>query len=663
MILDEIVVHDFGLYADRQKVCLTPPSPDQPIILFGGLNGHGKTTLLDALQLCLYGPFARISNRNELSYQDYLSRCLRRGSTTKEAAIEIAFRHTVDGKEDRYRIHRSWRMRKSGCKEYFEVLKNRQRDVTLAKNWISHVEGLIPVNIANLFLFDGEQIENYASPDNSIQLVGTAIRNLLGLDIVDQLEKDLLTYSRRKRAENKADPKHREIEQEEAHLKELQTRASNLKQQQAALKTTSIDPTQKALHAVEAEYRKLGGELYDRRMSIKRDLGIAESTLEESAERLQDFASDELPLILVRDLLEAIQIRDQEEEESRQSQQVAALLGKRDKELLHQMHLHGVDRSTIATLCSYLEDDRNQHGRLAEREPILNLLPETRGDLNVLLHYRFGELVKSVLSELGSFEKAENQLEDIHLMDSSIPSDDIILEVMNRREKLIDEISSLEVQYAEIQDELDQLTRQIERSKQTILHLIESDIQAEGERQDHARILHHANRMRTTLDTFRGAVIARHVRRIGHLVFESYQQLLRKTSLVTRLEIDPQTFALTLYGRDRQALSTERLSAGERQLLAIALLWGLAKASGRALPTAIDTPLGRLDAGHREFLVERYFPFASHQVLLLSTDEEISGRYLETLKPFIGRSYYLCYDDAEGSTRIIEGYFDQLEAA
>ena len=107
-------------------------------------------------------------------------------------------------------------------------------------------------------------------------------------------------------------------------------------------------------------------------------------------------------------------------------------------------------------------------------------------------------------------------------------------------------------------------------------------------------------------------------------------------------------------------LTAERLSAGERQLLAIALLWGLAKASGRLLPTAIDTPLGRLDAGHRMHLVERYLPFASHQVLLFSTDEEIAGDYLDRLKPWIGKSYYLNYDDSTGTTRIVPGYFGDI---
>jgi DNA sulfur modification protein DndD len=165
------------------------------------------------------------------------------------------------------------------------------------------------------------------------------------------------------------------------------------------------------------------------------------------------------------------------------------------------------------------------------------------------------------------------------------------------------------------------------------------------------------------LRAFHEAVVTRHIGRIEKLVLESYQQLLRKALLVTRLSIDPKSYALDLYGRGGDALSPERLSAGERQLLAIALLWGLAKASGRPIPTAIDTPLGRLDTSHRMHLVERYFPLASHQVLLLSTDEEIAGPYLERLKPWIGRCYELSYDDASGRTTIAPGYFEERKAA
>ena len=71
----------------------------------------------------------------------------------------------------------------------------------------------------------------------------------------------------------------------------------------------------------------------------------------------------------------------------------------------------------------------------------------------------------------------------------------------------------------------------------------------------------------------------------------------------------------------------------------------------------VATPLERLDSSHRAHLVERYFPFASHQVLLLSTDEEIDDKYFEALKPRIGHAYRLDYDEDTESSRIQPGYF------
>ena len=112
-----------------------------------------------------------------------------------------------------------------------------------------------------------------------------------------------------------------------------------------------------------------------------------------------------------------------------------------------------------------------------------------------------------------------------------------------------------------------------------------------------------------------------------------------------------------LFNHDDHEIPAARLSAGERQLLAVSMLWGLGQAAGRPLPVVIDTPLSRLDSSHRRHLVERYFPRASHQVLLLSTDEEIDEELFEALSPTIGHMYHLTHDDAIGATSIKPGYF------
>jgi DNA sulfur modification protein DndD len=177
------------------------------------------------------------------------------------------------------------------------------------------------------------------------------------------------------------------------------------------------------------------------------------------------------------------------------------------------------------------------------------------------------------------------------------------------------------------------------------------------------RVLAHSARVRGTLEVFRSRVVKRHVARLEALILDSLQQLLRKRALADRITIDPETYAVTLLNAAGHTIPFERLSAGERQLLATSLLWGLARASGRPVPTIIDTPLGRLDSSHRKHLVRGYFPRASHQVILLSTDEEIIGTRLNELNPFVARVYRLAHDDQAGETSIEEGYFEHQHAA
>src|SRR5262249_46804164 len=75
MILEQLTVRNFCLYRGEQAFDLTPVTAGgrhRPIVLFGGINGGGKTTLLDAIQLALYGNRSRCSKRADLSYEEFL---------------------------------------------------------------------------------------------------------------------------------------------------------------------------------------------------------------------------------------------------------------------------------------------------------------------------------------------------------------------------------------------------------------------------------------------------------------------------------------------------------------------------------------------------------------------------------------------------------------
>ena len=136
-----------------------------------------------------------------------------------------------------------------------------------------------------------------------------------------------------------------------------------------------------------------------------------------------------------------------------------------------------------------------------------------------------------------------------------------------------------------------------------------------------------------------------------------YKKILGKKNLIDRIEMDAETLDYHYIDVNGNEVMKSSLSAGEKQLMVISLLWSLALCSKKKLPVIIDTPLSRLDSAHRVSLIETYFPQASEQTIILSTDSEIDRNYYGIMKENIGDEYTLLYDDETKATTVIEGYF------
>ena len=131
----------------------------------------------------------------------------------------------------------------------------------------------------------------------------------------------------------------------------------------------------------------------------------------------------------------------------------------------------------------------------------------------------------------------------------------------------------------------------------------------------------------------------------------------RKDDMIARVKIDPETFNVTLYDRKEKVINKGSLSSGELEIYAMSMLWALAKTSGQKLPFIVDTPLARLDSKHRDNLVELFFPHASHQMMIFSTNTEVDQQYFNRLRPYVAHAYNLEYCEESKSTVVKEGYF------
>ncbi|WP_448203530.1 DNA sulfur modification protein DndD [Azospirillum sp. sgz302134] len=653
MILDQLTLHNFGLYRGRQTADLST-DPGRPIILFGGLNGAGKTTLLDALQLCLYGQLAACSTRRDLAYDDFLAQCISRGVAPQEAAVEVTFRHRSEGVEDCYRIHRSWSLKGKSCRERLEVIRNDRFDQVATEYWAEQVEEFLPARIAHLFLFDGEQVEGYAHPQRSAALIATGVQNLLGLDLIERLAADLKLLERKKTSEGRKSTDAQQLKRLEADLEATRAKLETAFQQTAHLRTV-LDQRERQLIKANERFKREGGELFLQQASIEANHQAAREHLQRIERELRDVAAGAAPMLLVENLLIAVHQQDRAETNAEQAQALAQALSDRDSWVIDLVAEFGLPRPAVTKFQAVLAADRAKRsdGGIV---PYLRMTTSEREVLGQVLAAELPAAKQQVISMLKEDAEARERLREAATRLAAVPEADALHEVLSERKALTDAVARLQQELSAALVEEDRLRRECERAQEALDRAYSAYQEERLERNDIGRILTHSGKVRGTLAKLQSVVVQRHVARIEALVLDSFRHLLRKGTLVANLRIDPGSFALTIIGPDGLVVPAERLSAGERQLLSVAVLWGLARASGRPLPTVIDTPMGRLDSVHRNLLVRRYFPYASHQVVLLSTDEEIVGPYEKALEPYIGRRYELVYDEASRSTYIQPGY-------
>lgn len=661
MILDSIRLENFGAYEGVQEAQLTPQD-HKPVILFGGMNGGGKTTMLDALQLALYGSRAKISNRGRMGYRDYLHDSIHRNADAGEGAgVTLRFRRTVEGQISQFELQRSWRVGVKGVEETFRVLKDGELDSIFTDHWDEVIEAYLPVGISNLFFFDGEQIKDLAEGSNAAAILGTAISSLLGLDLVDRLDADLRVFERRKKGEGLDPEAARKLEQAQAELAQIEKDKEALAFEIGRM-VNECGRIGKDLREKEKLFQQEGGDLYIKRNEFERELEEITRKKEEAENRLRDLCAGHLPFRMVDTLLKEVENQATKEGEIRQNQLLVDAMEERDEEVLAFLEAEEIPKGKIRSIASVLRTDRNLRLEMAKEEMILNADANFAARVQLLRTQLVPEAEANARNLLREIESLDEKIARVRGELDRVPETERIAQcqadVEEARRLHIEKLAELDT----LKIRADVLARQHQEADSRLDRFGDREIDARVAEDDRQRMLRHSVRVRETMAKFRTRVIQRHISTMESLMLESFRTLLRKTDLVHGLRIDPESFQVTLTGPNNQPLPFDRLSAGERQLLATAMLWGLARASGRPIPTVIDTPLGRLDSSHRQHLVERYFPSASHQVLLLSTDEEIVGSYHKSLKPSVARNYLLAHDESMGHTHIKEGYFTHHES-
>lgn len=656
LTINQISIENLGPFREQQSFDLSVQDK-RPVILIKALNGSGKTTLLTALQIGLYG-YKAINLARRSEYEQLITGLLRKDATGP-ARIEMQLSIEVGDHSQALIIRREWLPKEKGYREQFRVFIGHYEDLVLAEDWDDFINGILPVELVHLFLFDGEKIEALANPERLPALLRRATEVFLGLGGIDALAGDLKAVERRankKIPSGDASDDQQQADEYELQLKGLEQRIEMLLQRQAHART-ELDDAQRKLERFSVEAQRSGLQVYQKAAELRARAELCEQQHKQARASLVAALQDPLlPFAWLGPLWERYKEQWQQDQKLKHAHLLGEEFAKRDRRILELLARQAPQaQSAVAELMAadLLDLQAAKQGSPvllpggdpAEIEPRLQRAKQ-----------RLKESQEAVDATQKAMEKAQHAVDQI-------PAYEQLSEVFEAMQKHTQAVATAEWQVQE-------LSRELEEARGKKLHCEvrykAASSRARAELKENVfqlKALAAADRAKVALDVFRDRLLASKAQWLSDMITAEFKQLLRKRNLIARVMVEPQTYAVSIEDANGHSLPMERLSAGERQILAIAVLSALIRERKGRFPVVVDTPLARLDRKHREALIHNFFAKISHQVLVLSTDEEVEGAAYVALEAHLNREYELVFNDvSRSSSAVARARYSQVEA-
>ena len=627
MLFLTLTLENFGLYQGRHSLNLQPETTAQghrPIILIGGLNGGGKTTLMDAIRLALYGSRAPIPRRKKsLPYAEFLSQCIsRQAAPDSRTSVELSFQQVL-------RLSNIDQLAQIRVQSILEPQPERnpaslprrlarpQPHPNLGRTHrrLAAARTLQPVSV-----FDGEQIKELAEQDSPTPSVIAAIRTVLGLSLIDRLSRDLDSLTEQKHREQAQTAASQQLAAIEQRLSQQRQDLEQEAAQQERLQAQIASAEAAAEAAERQQFEAEGGRIREAAPEIERQLQIYRSEADHQRQNLRHLAADLLYLALISPLLQSAQQQVQAEQQRQQAEAAQALIQTQNQQLLALITQLQLSRPKARQIEALLSTQQTQLTQLSRSSPPGLKPTPTPAAPSAICPSSSAICCSSAKAKSPACKPSKP---------TSKPSAASSPPPPPPQTTSGSAPSSAQAARAEAE-----LNASLEASRRISLSLTQQIAASKAELQAYGEA---HGKLQSTQDLLQSAAQVQQSPSPASVTSSPAASstpskpaspntsgcCCTNPASSSASQLDPSQFSLTLYGSSGQALPKHSLSAGEKQLLAIAFLWALSSVSGRQLPVAIDTPLSRLDSSHRQNLIQHYFPTASHQMILLSTDTEI----------------------------------------
>ena len=559
------------------------------------------------------------------------------------------------------RIKRTWKARGKKVDQQTIVEKNGIADKYLGDNWNYYIEEILPFGIARFFFFNNEKITQLAD-DSSFEQIKSSIKSAIGVSTIEKTIKHIDEVIRRKKSALKSfetSELNQEYQEVEREISEIDQR---LEDAQRELNKLELQCQKLAIQieAKENEFWSSGGDLSRNRDAIKAEMNRISYVAEQIQQKILQLASSAAtPLALCKELVVQSYNEEQEQLKGDVKRHTDTVVNDSYQRVINRLNQSHLPLEVLDLVKQIISDELKGHISEAVRENRISMSPVSLMLYEKLISDFFPGISQKITDLVSSSDaqEAEYMSLDAHL--GAADDKTLAMQLYEALKSIEKDKALADADYQRKLDSIESMRRQREMLVGKRIRLIKGMAEKENTNDDNMRIIKYAAMSIETLTEFKKRLQKEKVERLSNTATKCFQTLVEKNSLAKKIDIDPETLDVTIIGVDENELLKSQLSAGEQQMFAVAIVWALALSSGYKAPVIVDTPMARLDSSHRTNFVTKYLPAASSQVMVLSTDEEIYGRYLDMIREKVVDYYTLLYREEESCTSIVQGYFGE----
>lgn len=655
MKFNRLQLVNVGAFRGRFNFDLQTNNKQKNVILFGGKNGSGKTTILEAIRLALYGTFAfGLKNESSTYFDKIDARLNTQAKKNNDRFFQIILDIEIveDWKKNEYKINRSWTRNKNNLKEGLTVLRNgllmTEEDVEL---FFSKLREETPPQLLEFCLFDGEKISQVVSNETLSDYLQQTAKVMFNLDLFESLENDLSIYL-------KQDNIMGLLSVEEKNLMELENERNEVERyyeqilEELNQMDAKIEDSISHLSEQKRQFSVHGGLVKERRDALINEINSIESQRFLMMDKNREFIQNLFPFVIVKDLLSETVEQMNKESKNEVKNNVKNMLSPIDVMKLFNSHLEGrpLTEEKSEQLLNGLYELISADNDMIIHSASSQQRAEIEGFHSQVQSFSVENMLNDYKSNADLLKKVQKLKKQIDKNDSS--SD--LKELIDAIHSLEDGLRILEQKKIQLQDLVIQVQEQlVEKNK-----LYDAQKEKVINTKKAGNIFEITTRILDVSRLFRLKQIRKKLQQVELQTAKMLHAIFRKELFVTRVKINPETFELKIYDSAQEVINIDSLSAGEKQILLLSTVWAMAMCSNRRLPFVFDTLLGRLDQSHKKSIITEFIPRCGEQVIILSTDSEINEENFSLIEPVLAKTYTIDYDTDKSTVTWSNNYFN-----